>query len=272
MAALLRVLVTRPAQEAGAWLAGLRAAGLDALALPLIAIEPAGDKACEALQAHWKRIASYRAVMFVSAAAVHSFFAQRPSRVEPGLPTDEAVEMLPADLRWWATGPGTVAALRRCGVLPSRIDTPAAIAGRFDSETLWALVQGQAASADRVLIVRGGDARDQPTGRDWLARQVEAKGAVCEQVVAYRRQVPAFNTQDRHLAEASTTDGAIWLFSSSEAIGNLLQWLPAASWKQARAVATHSRIAQAAQEAGFGQVRVSQPLLESLTASIESLR
>ena len=99
MAALLRVLVTRPAQEAGAWLAGLRAAGLDALALPLIAIEPAGDKACEALQAHWKRIASYRAVMFVSAAAVHSFFAQRPSRVEPGLPTDEAAEMIPADLR-----------------------------------------------------------------------------------------------------------------------------------------------------------------------------
>ena len=41
----LRVLVTRPVQEAGRWVTGLHAAGLDALALPLIAIEPAGDEA-----------------------------------------------------------------------------------------------------------------------------------------------------------------------------------------------------------------------------------
>ena len=268
----LRVLVTRPVQEAGRWVTGLHAAGLDALALPLIAIEPAGDEAREALRAHWKAIASYRAVMFVSAAAVNCFFAEKPSLGEPGLPTDEASEGLPADLRWWATGPGTVAALRRCGVPAALVDTPAAVVGRFDSEALWAQVQGQAGSADRVLIVRGGDAHDQPTGRSWLARQVEATGAVCEQVVAYRRQVPAFTAQDRCLAEASATDGAVWLFSSSEAIGNLLQWLPATSWAQARAVATHSRIAQAAHEAGFGQVRASQPLLEALTASIESLR
>ena len=271
MVAPLRVLVTRPVQEAGRWVTGLRAAGLDALALPLIAIEPVGDEAREVLQAHWKAIATYRAVMFVSAAAVNCFFAEKPSR-GGGLPTDEASEGLPADLRWWATGPGTVAALHRCGVPAALVDTPATAASRFDSEALWAQVQGQAGSADRVLIVRGGDANDQPTGRSWLARQVEATGAVCEQVVAYRRQVPAFTAQDRCLAEASAIDGAIWLFSSSEAVGNLLQWLPVTSWAQARAVATHSRIAQAAHEAGFGQVRASQPLLEALTASIESLR
>lgn len=260
----LRVLVTRPAQEAVRWVDRLRAAGLDALPLPLIAIAPAGDIARHALQMHWSRIDTYRALMFVSATAVDHFFAQKPSA---GVASSAAI-----DIRCWATGPGTVSALRRAGIPVSRIDAPAEAAGRFDSEALWALVGSQPTAADTVLVVRGGDAGDRQTGRDWLARQIEATGAVCEQAVAYRRLIPTFGESDQRLAEAAATDGAIWLFSSSEAIGNLLQWLPTVSWKQARAVATHPRIAQAARDAGFGRVLASQPVLEALTASIESLR
>jgi uroporphyrinogen-III synthase len=260
----MRVLVTRPAQEAARWVADLCAAGLEAMALPLIAIEPAGDEARHALQVHRDRIDEYRALMFVSAAAVEHFFVEPPLSV--------AERSATANTRYWATGPGTVSALRRAGIPVSRIDAPAQASGRFDSETLWALVRTQLIGADRVLIVRGGDADDRQTGRDWLARQIESVGAVCEQAVAYRRLVPAFSERDRTLAEAAAMDGAVWLFSSSEAIGNLLQWLPATSWRQARAVATHPRIAQAAVEVGFGRVITSQPVLSALTASIESLR
>lgn len=273
MAAPLRVLVTRPAQDATRWVADLRAAGLDALALPLIAIESAGDQALQMLQTHRERIDEYRALMFVSASAVEHFFARKHQENAAEPPANVvAANTSTANTRYWATGPGTVAALRRAGVPASRIDAPAEASGRFDSETLWALVSPQLANADRVLIVRGGDTDDRQTGRDWLARQIEAAGALCEQAVAYRRLMPTFDEQDRRLAEAAATDGTIWLFSSSEAIGHLLQWLPATSWAQARAVATHPRIAQAALDAGFGRVRASRPVLEALTASIESLR
>jgi len=260
----LRVLVTRPAQEAARWVDDFRAAGLDAMALPLIAIEPAGDEARLALQVHRGRIDKYGALMFVSAAAVEHFFVEPPPSV--------AARSAAANTRYWATGPGTVSALRRAGIPVSRIDAPAQASGRFDSEALWALVRSQLTKADRVLIVRGGDADDRQTGRDWLARQIESVGAVCEQAVAYRRLMPAFSERDRRLAEAAATGDAVWLFSSSEAIGNLLHWLPTVSWNRACAVATHPRIAQAALDAGFGRVITSQPVLSALTASIESLR
>ena len=71
------VIVTRPATEARKWLDGLRHAGFDALALPLIAIAPAPDPAV--VQAAWERIASFDAAMFVSANAVAQFFALKPA-------------------------------------------------------------------------------------------------------------------------------------------------------------------------------------------------
>lgn len=277
MTAAPRVLVTRPAQDAGRWIDPLRAHGFDAIALPLLAIEPAGEAARHALRLHWTRAGDYRALMFVSAAAVEHFFMEKqaPSPVPVG---QSAINLIAKERykdglpRCWATGPGTVAALRRRGVAESRIDAPAADVERFDSESLWALVQGQLGLGERVLIVRGGDANDQPTGRGWLARQIEAVGAVCEQAVAYRRLAPRFSERDRQLAEAAACDGTVWLFSSSEAIDNLRRWLPAVAWRQACAVVTHPRIAQAAQGAGFGRVRASAPTREALVASIESLR
>jgi uroporphyrinogen-III synthase len=66
----------------------------------------------------------------------------------------------------------------------------------------------------------------------------------------------------------ASTDGSIWLFSSSEAIAHLPIGL---DWGQARALATHPRIAQAAREAGFGQVLQSRPALPEVLASIKSV-
>ena len=162
-------------------------------------------------------------------------------------------------------------ALRRAGVAGSSIDAPQEEAnGRFDSEALWSLVRGQLQAGDRVLVVRGGDALDSPTGRGWLAAQIAAAGAVCEQAVAYRRLAPAFGEPEARLAEAAVREGAIWLFSSSDAVRHLARLLPGQAWDRARAVATHPRIAQAALALGFGTVRASRPGLDDLLASIES--
>ncbi|RZL88621.1 MAG: uroporphyrinogen-III synthase [Variovorax sp.] len=251
-----RVIVTRPARETARWVDDLRAAGLDAVALPLIGIEPLDD--LHDLHAAWQRLSEYAALMFVSAAAAEHFF-----RGAGTLPSS-------AHLRFWATGPGTCRALQQAGVPASLIDAPAADAAQFDSEALWERVHSQVHPGVRVLIVRGGDAAGQPTGRDWLRREIAAAGGACDTVVAYRRLPPSLGTAERRIATEGAAGDAIWLFGSSEAIANLHRALPDVDWCSARAIATHARIAEAARHAGFGHVCVSQPGLAALVASIES--
>jgi uroporphyrinogen-III synthase len=74
----------------------------------------------------------------------------------------------------------------------------------------------------------------------------------------------------RATARRAAADGSLWLFSSSEAAGNLARLLPGAQWQQARALATHPRIAQAVRALGFGQVGETRPALADVVASIES--
>jgi uroporphyrinogen-III synthase len=108
-------------------------------------------------------------------------------------------------------------------------------------------------------------------GRDWFADHVRAAGGEVEFVVAYQRCMPEVTEADRALAQQAGVDGTVWLFSSSEAITNLLSVCTGQDWSKARAVVTHSRIARAAREAGFSVVCESRPTLAALMASIESL-
>lgn len=171
-----------------------------------------------------------------------------------------------------APGPGTVAALREAGVPASQIDAPAPEAGQFDSEALWAVIADRDWQGKRVLIVRGQSAGAEPAGggagRDWLARQLAAAGAVPEFLAVYRRSAPLFTQQQHIIMAAAAGDGSVWLFSSSEAVGHL----PQRDWSQARAVATHPRIAEALRAAGWGVVAESRPALDDIAASIESIQ
>lgn len=258
-----RVIVTRPASEAVRWTRDFREAGFDAVALPLIAIEPVLEAGRDALEAARRRIADYSALMFVSAPAVAHF-------MPPSLAPTVSGSTVPP--RFWATGPGTVRALRRAGVPDGLIDAPSAEAGQFDSEALWHRAQSQVGAGARVLIVRGGDAQGRPTGRDWLAREVQGAGGTLDTVVAYRRIAPAFGEAERRLASEAAVDGSLWVFSSSESIGHLQRAMPSTDWRGARAIATHPRIGEAAREAGFGMVRLCQPGSAALLASIESFK
>lgn len=263
----LRVIVTRPAREATRWVGALHARGVDAVALPLIEIAPL----LPGMSAGPLDARPYAALMFVSAAAVDGFFALGRAAAPPGrAPT--AVELI-AQARCWATGPGTAQALASAGVPPERIDVPPTAAGRFDSEALWAQVQGQLQAGARVLRVRGSDAAGRPAGRDWLASTLEAVGVAVDTAVVYRRLPPQLDDAARVLAATSTRSaGHVWLFSSSEAIAHLLAALPGIDWGGARAWATHPRIAQAARAGGFGSVDEVPASLDALVASIESFR
>lgn len=253
-----RLLVTRPAEGAAAWVRELAAHGVAAEALPLIEI--VAEPMAGALLAARTRLGGYVAAMFVSGNAVSGFLQA------DGAPALETIRT-----RAWSPGPGTTTALRQAGWPAGRIDAPAPDAGQFDSEALWACVAPQVRAGLRVLIVRGADAAGRTAGRDWLARQLEAAGAVVDQVAAYRRAAPHLDAQQRARALAAAGDGSWWLFSSSESIENLMLALPGVRWRGARALATHPRIAETARRHGFGRVEATRPALPDVLASIESL-
>lgn len=267
----MRVIVTRPRQEARQWVDALADAGYDALALPLIQVSPTSHP--ELVVAAWQHLHAFDAVMFVSGNAVDHFFAMKPAAA-PVLNAQGATKT-----RAFVTGPGSFAALRRHQVEPESIDMPARDAGQFDSEALWSVVRERVVTGYRVLIVRGAGSAEAPdaaeaegSGRDWFANQVRGAGGQVEFVVAYQRRAPQLDAQELAMARVCATDGSVWLFSSSEAIANLVATCPGQSWAQARAVVTHARIAQAARAAGFGLVCESRPTLAALMASIESLQ
>lgn len=263
----MRVIVTRPGPQAGKWVNALRAAGLDALALPLIEI--AGPPEPQQVHAAWQRMNQFDALMFVSANAVEQFFALQP----PGLSVSELKP------HFFVTGPGSVAALVKAGVPRDRIAAPDEAAAQFDSEALWAVVQNQVQTGWRVLIVRGNTESDSAegaeasrgVGRDWFAARLKEKGAAVEFLVAYERRAPLLSANMLALVQLAASDGSVWLFSSSEAVTNLRAMASGQSWLEARAVATHPRIAEAARAAGFASVCESRPAISDLVASIESL-
>ncbi|MBH1962886.1 MAG: uroporphyrinogen-III synthase [Comamonadaceae bacterium] len=257
-----RLIVTRPEKEGFRWVTDLQARGLQACALPLIGIEPPIDS--EPLRQAVEKLGSYDAVMFVSANAVTGFAHAARQSGHPDM------RLLCEGARAWSPGPGTTRALMESGWPASAIDSPDLQALQFDSESLWEQVQQQATPGQRVLIVRGADAKGQVAGRDWLAARLREAGVTVEEVAAYRRAPPVLDEAQRGVAESAVSDGSIWLFSSSEAISNLRLVLPGQNWSLARALATHERIAQSARHAGFGIVKQVRPTLDDVSASIES--
>lgn len=278
----VRVIVTRPLQDAQPWVEQLRQGGVAAEALPLIDIAPASD--VDAARRAWDALGGYAACMFVSGNAVEYFFKQKVAPAQAGHEQSATKKianqnpgLLPS-LRFMAPGPGTVAALLAAGVPAGQIDAPAADADQFDSEALWAAVGQRDWRGRRVLVVRGEgqEAGGVSSGRDWIARQWQAAGAQVDFVGVYQRRAPVFTQAQVQRARAASTDGSVWLFSSSEAVANLasLPALTGVHWGRARAIATHPRIEEAVRAAGWGVVVASRPALKDIRdtlASIESL-
>jgi len=262
----MRVIVTRPEREAGHWVSQLALHGVQAQALPLITIEPVADAA--PVQRAWDDLHLFAAAMFVSGNAAALFLQGKvpPARVRWA---QDAIKT-----RAWAPGPGTREALLAAGVDAVLVDSPPPDASQFDSEALWREVAGQVRAGERVLIVRGADEDTgaQGAGREWLSAQLQAAGVAVETVAVYVRRVPRLDAQQLALARQAAGDGSVWLFSSSQAIAHLERLLPGQDWSAARALATHSRIAQAARAAGFGVVCESRPAVDAIARVLESIR
>lgn len=251
----MRVLVTRPASQAAQWVAHLREAGIDAVALPLIHIGDPPDPA--PVRAAWANLSRLKLVVFVSPNAAERFMAAGPADVS-----------WPAGVDAAAVGPGTARVLQATGVPAAQIVEPSGDAPQFDSEALWEQLRARDWRGAAVLIVRGDG------GREWLADQMRAHGAAVALVCAYRRSAPVLDSPGQTLLREALAAprSHLWFFSSSEAIANLAELAGSGvDWSLARALATHPRIAVRAQQLGIRDVSETRPSLESVRACIQSM-
>lgn len=239
---------------------------------PMQAQQP--GQAAETVQETQAAQADQAAQTKQAATAEHAAQTEQPAQPGPQTLAPRALQ-LPPGLRCMAPGPGTVAALLAAGVPAAQIDAPAPDAGQFDSEALWAVIGQRDWQGRRVLVVRGHSlgAPGASSGRDWITRQWQAAGAQVDFVGVYQRQAPQFNDAQLARARAASSDGSVWLFSSSEALAHLLSMagLQGVDWGRARALATHPRIVQAVRAAGWGVVAESRPALHDIGATLGSL-
>jgi uroporphyrinogen-III synthase len=220
------VLVTRPPRQAAGLAAQLAALGASPVVFPVIVILPPVDRTL--LDRVHATLDRYHIAIFVSANAV-----------EFGAP---APQSWPPQLRTFAPGPGTAAALAAAGMRDVTIP-----ATSFDSEGLLMLPALNEVAGLRIAIFRG------ESGREVLGDTLRARGAIVEYVDCYRRAAPRSGADGLVAALQSGRVHALTL-TSSEGLDNLEKLLDAKTWRLLQrlpAFVPHARIAERARYLGF---------------------
>jgi uroporphyrinogen-III synthase len=237
----IRALVTRPAAQAAALAAAVRAAGGQAWEFPLLEIAPldAGDVQANAAVADTLReLASFDLAIFISGNAVRELLARLRGSGRDW----------PARLACLAVGSATARSLREAGI------DCASAATAMDSEELLAHAAIAAVASRRIVIFKGVG------GRELLARELAARGARVTECALYRRRLPATSAAELLGALRAHAVNAL-LLSSGEALANLLGLLggnAAGTIAPELVVVTPGeRLAGQARAAGFRTVEVA---------------
>ena len=233
-----RILVTRPAAQAGTLAAMIAAQDGEALRFPLLKIGPPDD--LSPLHTAGRELASYALAVFIS-----------PNAVDYGLPTLLAHGPWPASLRAAAVGPGTAARLAAHGI--HEVIAPLA---QFDSEALLELPGLQAAvlAGKKVLLLRGNG------GRELLAETLRERGAAVDCLTSYHRSPPADVAPLRQALRAERIDALS--VSSSEALRHLWEMLDTEDRQRLCALplfAPHRRIVDTATALGLSRAIATGP-------------
>ena len=245
-----RILVTRPAAQAGALAMAIAAEGGVALRFPLIDIAPATDAG--PLAAFVAAREDYALAVFVS-----------PNAVECSLPAVLAAGGWPEKLCAVGVGPGTAARLADFGVV-ARIPV-----ARFDSEGVLELpeLQPAAVAGRRVAILRGDG------GRELVAETLVACGARVDAVPCYRRQAPREPEPLVSWLRNRRLDAVT--ISSSEGLRNLFALLDTETAARLSALpcfVPHPRIAETASGFGLQRIVLTEPADAGLLRALREYR
>lgn len=250
----VKILVTRPRDQAEPLAQRIEEAGGIALRFPLLEIKPVQDT--RTLHELVSRLAQFDLAVFVSPNAVkYGIAAIRTAGAS--LSPAPSSPCRSGELKIAAVGQGSAKALRQSGI--ANVIAPTE---RFDSEGLLALPELQNIAGWRVVIFRGDG------GRELLADTLKARGATVEYAVCYQRSKPQWSAK----ALLDAAPDAI-IVTSSEALAYLWQMLGDAQCASLRGIplfVPHARIAELARQQGWLRVRLTDAgdagLLSALTA------
>jgi uroporphyrinogen-III synthase len=223
--ATLRIVVTRPRDQAARLAQGIKQAGGTAILFPLLEIALAANP--QKLHALLARLGEFNLAIFVS-----------PNAVRYGM---AAAGALPAHLKITAVGQGSASALHELGIANVIVPNKG-----FDSEALLALPELGNVAGKKIMIFRGDG------GRELLGDTLKARGAQVDYAECYRRLLPS---QDISALLAARPDAIT--VTSSEAVSYLHDMLDAQGRAQLAALplfAPHARIAAAAERLGWRSV------------------
>lgn len=221
----MKVLVTRPVEQAESLCERIGQVGHEAIKFPVIKICPIPPTA-------WAKIdvTDLDLLIFVSRNAVIHFVAAWQG-------------VLPKGVQLIAVGGGTAAEMQAAGL---SVDAQALIE---NSEGLLALLSTVDMENKRICIVRGAG------GREALAAGLRARGARVEYVEVYQRQLPKVLPAQQMLAVQANCV----IVTSVAALDNMLLLLARQKQKiqQQALIVISERIARHAVQYGFKQVIVA---------------
>jgi uroporphyrinogen-III synthase len=252
------VVITRPQLQADALASRIAELGLRPVVFPLLTISALDDAA--PIGAALAGLSAYALVVFVSPNAIDAAFRHLP---ESGWPPEVAIGIV---------GAGSRAALAQHGIESPAFTIVAPLAAeKTDSEGLFAALDIQALQGCRVLIVRG------QAGRDFLSSALTVAGVHVDHLSAYQREAPQPDAAVLLQLTQLLDSEAVWIITSSEALGNLMQMLPqtgledaVVKMQQKRIIVPHPRIAETARLAGFSRVTLTGSGDERLLAALQS--
>ena len=198
----VRVLVTRPAHQAGRLIELIEQAGGEAVLFPTMEIGPPRDPA--ALQRIIQRLDGFDMAIFVS-----------PNAVTRTMELIGSCHNLPPRLQLACVGQGSARALQQLGC--RQVIAPTT---KFDSEALLALPPLQQVAGRKIVIFRGDG------GRELLGNTLQQRGAQVEYAECYRRTRPAVDSAP---LVARWAQGGIHIVSvtSTQGLRNLHEMLGA---------------------------------------------
>src|SRR5262245_10325207 len=229
------IVITRPREHAPALAERIRAAGGHPILFPTIEILPPENK--EAVTALVARLQEFHLAIFVS-----------PTAALRGHAMVSATGAWPQNVRVAAVGTGTARVLEERGfreVISPSVDA--------NSEALAALAELRDLRGRSVVIFRGQG------GREWLANELESRGARVEYAECYRRARPDANA-GALLARWQTGGVEAVSITSSEGLANCFAMRGSTGARYLRATPVfvpHPRIERAARELDVREVIVT---------------
>lgn len=238
-----KIMITRPAHQAGNLIKNLQNSGTEVFAFPTIAIEP--------IKLQDNALASplnqYHIIIFIS-----------PNAVEHSASLLSSHKESLQKVKFATVGQGSARSIlnllgRQADIIPEK---------EFNSEGLLSHPQLQDVANKRILIIKGKG------GRETLRETLQQRGAQLEEIDVYQRVMPDINNQPAIEDLQNHTIAAI-VITSGEAIKNLVAMLPSSSHSElfkVPLILVNQRQAEIARESGF-----HAPVYLSVTASDDSI-